>query len=82
MSTSLKHQELLKDKDIVQEINRYKWYESEKLGMDIGFEQASREWIHKYSKPYLKARVNQTTMLWLKTSPVLNFLTKKVNISK
>jgi len=73
---------LLNDKEIVREINNYKWLESEKAGMDIGFEQASREWIHKYSKQYLAARVNQTTLLWLKTSPVLNFLNKEITVSK
>jgi hypothetical protein len=33
--------ELLKDKDIVNEINRYKWLESEKKGIDIGFDKAA-----------------------------------------
>lgn len=70
----------LKDKDIVEEINKYKWYESEKAGFDIGFERASREWISKYSQPYLKDRVNQTTLLWLQTSPILKLLNKKITL--
>jgi hypothetical protein len=71
---------LLKDQDIITEINKYKWFESEKEGRDIGFERASREWINKYSKAYLTHRVNQTTMLWLKTSPILNLLNKEINL--
>jgi hypothetical protein len=70
--------ELLKDKAVLEEIHRYKWLESEKVGTDIGFEQASREWIVKYSQKYLAHRVNQTTMLWLKTSPILNLLNKNI----
>ena len=32
--------ELLKDKRVIDEINRHKWIESEKSGRDIGFERA------------------------------------------
>jgi hypothetical protein len=78
----IKTEALLKDPEIVREINNYKWIESEKAGADIGFEKASREWINKHSKLYLTARVNQTTMLWLKTSPILNFFTEDITVSK
>lgn len=70
--------ELLKDPGILNEINNYKWIESEKAGKDIGFEKASREWMNKYSKRYLASRVNQTAALWFKTSPILNLLNKKI----
>lgn len=33
----------------LEEILKYKWIESEKVGYDIGFERAAREWIRKYS---------------------------------
>lgn len=31
-----------------EEIKRYKWIESEKLGQDIGWEKARREWLAKH----------------------------------
>lgn len=31
-----------------EEINKYKWIESEKAGQDIGWERASREWLEKH----------------------------------
>src|SRR5579859_585807 len=31
-----------------EEIKKYKWIESEKLGKDIGWEKASQEWLHKH----------------------------------
>lgn len=31
-----------------EEIKRYKWIESEKLGKDIGWERARQEWLAKH----------------------------------
>ena len=70
--------ELLKDKDILEEINRYKWCESEKAGADIGFERASREWINHHSQKYLSTHPNKTFLLWLKSDPLVAFLNKKI----
>ena len=70
---------LLQDKDILSEINKYKWYESEKAREDIGFEKASREWINRYSKQYLASHPNKTALLWLKSNPIINFLNKEIN---
>ena len=38
------------------EILRHKWIESEKLGHDIGFEQALTEWIIKHRARWRKHR--------------------------
>ena len=46
--------ELLKDPKVRQEIDRHKWFESEKAGHDIGFEKAAASWIKLYSKEWLK----------------------------
>ena len=70
--------ELLKDKVIVEEINRYKWLESEKAGYDIGFERASREWINSYSHKFLARHPNKTMTLWLRSQTVVKFLNKKI----
>lgn len=37
-----------------EEILRHKWYESEKAGLDIGFEKALLDWVFKYRKKWLK----------------------------
>jgi hypothetical protein len=33
----------------IDEINRYKWIESEKRCCDIGFHQAAKEWVEQHS---------------------------------
>jgi hypothetical protein len=46
--------DLVNDPEARKEIERYKWIESEKLGQDIGFDRAAKEWIDQYSKAWLK----------------------------
>jgi len=70
--------ELLRDKDVVNEINRYKWLESEKVGKDIGFERASREWINKCSKQYLNRHPGKSALLWVKTQSLFSILTREI----
>ena len=72
--------ELLKDKDILNEINRHKWFASEKAGSDIGFEKASREWINTYSKEYLTQRPGKSAGLWIKSQPFYSILNKEIKI--
>ena len=43
----------------LEEINKYKWIESEKLGKDIGMERATREWLAKYFPEWKKFRWNK-----------------------
>lgn len=70
--------ELLKDKDILNEINKYKWLESEKAGSDIGFERASREWINFHSKKYFMQHPGKSVVLWLKSQSFLSALNKEI----
>ena len=42
-------QEMLKNKTIVEEINKHKWIESQKVGYDIGFERAADEWVTRFA---------------------------------
>lgn len=44
---------LLKDKKVIEEINRHLWIESEKAGYDIGFEKAAEDWLDKFAKAWL-----------------------------
>ena len=39
-----------------EEINKHKWYESEKAGHDIGFIQAMIDWTVKFKTKWLKER--------------------------
>jgi hypothetical protein len=40
---------LLRNKKVIEEINRHKWLESEIAGYDIGFEAAAEDWLKKYA---------------------------------
>ena len=44
---------LLRDKRVVEEIQRHLWIESEKAGHDIGFDNAAQEWLKKFSKAWI-----------------------------
>ena len=44
-----------------EEILRHKWYESEKAGYDIGFEQALTDWIVKHRSKWRKGRQQAAT---------------------
>lgn len=68
--------ELLKDPDIINEINKYKWIQSEKEGKDIGFERASREWIKSYSFSYLNQRPGKATSML-----ITSFFNTEIHIS-
>ncbi len=40
----------------LEEINKYKWIESEKAGKDIGMERATREWMSQYFPQWKRHR--------------------------
>ena len=46
--------ELLKDKRVVEEINKHLWIESQKAGYSIGIERATDEWLRLYAEGWLK----------------------------
>src|SRR5258708_5947903 len=39
-----------------EEINKYKWIESEKAGNDIGWERASQEWLERHFPEWKRVR--------------------------
>jgi hypothetical protein len=51
--TKIKTDPLLKDRRVVEEINRHLWLESEKAGHDIGFENAASDWLQKFSSAWM-----------------------------
>ena len=46
--------ELLKDKKVVEEINKHLWIESQKAGYSIGIERATDEWLKLYAEGWMK----------------------------
>ncbi|MFN4216530.1 MAG: hypothetical protein ACK4HQ_03910 [Brevinematales bacterium] len=46
-------------KDVIHEIEVYKWIESEKRGYDIGLRQATREWIEKHYNDWFMYNVQR-----------------------
>ena len=46
--------ELLKDKRVIEAINRHLWIESQKVGYSIGIERATDEWIRLYANGWMK----------------------------
>lgn len=39
-----------------EEVNKHKWYESEKAGRDVGFVWALIDWTMRYKTKWLKER--------------------------
>ncbi|MCR4337442.1 MAG: hypothetical protein NUV91_06515 [Candidatus Omnitrophica bacterium] len=46
--------DLLKDKRVIEEINRHLWIESQKAGYSIGIERATDEWLGLYAEGWMK----------------------------
>lgn len=46
--------ELLKDKRVIEEINKHLWIESQKAGYSIGIERATDEWLRLYAVGWMK----------------------------
>lgn len=45
---------LLKDKRVIEEINKHLWIESQKAGYSIGIERATDEWLRLYAAGWMK----------------------------
>ena len=56
--------DLLKDQKVIQEIERHKWFESEKAGFDIGFEKAAEDWLNHYSQKWMQKNLDQPKKLF------------------
>lgn len=50
----IKDKRLLKRQAVIEEIERFRWIESEKRGYDIGFNKAADHWIVFYALAWLK----------------------------
>jgi len=47
-------EELLKDKRVIEEIQRHLWLESERVGFNIGFGKATEDWMKKFSAEWIR----------------------------
>ncbi len=50
---SIYYSQLLKNKKVLAEIDRYIWIESEKAGHEISFEQGSAQWLKRYAMAWI-----------------------------
>ena len=44
---------LLRNKKVIEEINRHKWLESEIAGYDVGFEAAAEDWLKNHASAWV-----------------------------
>jgi hypothetical protein len=51
---TMDRKELLNLPEVVEEIKRHLWIESEKAGYDIGFDSAADDWLKKYSQDWMQ----------------------------
>jgi len=59
--TKITPEELLKDKEVVAEINRHLWIESERAGFDVGFEKAAEDWMRRFSAEWIRHNYPNTS---------------------
>ena len=45
--------DLLKNPDVIKEIHKHLWLESEKAGYDIGLAWAAEDWMNRYAPSWL-----------------------------
>jgi len=57
----MENKSLLKDRRVIEEIKRHLWIESEKAGHDIGFDQASADWLEHFSKAWMQYHMPNKT---------------------
>ena len=50
---------LLSNQQVIEEIERHKWIESEKAGRDIGFDRAAEDWLNRYSEQWMQKNSEQ-----------------------
>ena len=50
---------LLRNKKVIEEINRHKWLESEIAGYDIGFEAAAENWLKNHAAVWVAYHANK-----------------------
>jgi hypothetical protein len=57
----MKRDDILKSVEVWQEIERYKWIESERLGYDIGLDEAVKQWVRRHADVWFKHHDRKTS---------------------
>ncbi len=52
-TSHIPNKHLLENQQVVEEVRRHLWIESEKAGYDIGFQAAARDWLEKFSADWM-----------------------------
>lgn len=60
------------DRSTAEEIQKYKWIESEKAGQDIGWERARQEWLQKHFPAWKQNRWHRAIAAALQSEACLN----------
>lgn len=68
---------LLKNRKVIEEINRHLWIESEKAGYDIGFDKAAEDWLIRFSKAWMKYHLPKRNAKLKITSAVKRITSKR-----
>ena len=50
---AIDREKLLQMKEVVEEINRHKWLQSEMVGFDVGFDKAADDWFDQYAAAWV-----------------------------
>ena len=69
---------LLRNKRVIEEINRHKWLESEIAGYDIGFEAAAEDWLKKHAAVWVAYHSNHK----LKNMPAISLFRHGKSLKK
>ncbi|MBF0384380.1 MAG: DUF4032 domain-containing protein [Candidatus Omnitrophica bacterium] len=66
--------ELINDPRVKEEINKHRWYESERKGSDVGLDYAVEDWLRKYSLSWMKRNISleRTETVWESIKKVFN----------
>ena len=66
-------EELLNQKEVQAEIHRHLWIESEKVGRDIGFNNAAEDWFNRFSHAWIEYHLpnNKTTKPTSEAAPAV-----------
>lgn len=62
MADYIDQETLLRDKRVLEEIDRHLWIESEKQGCNIGFDQAREDWVKRFSKAWMSYHMPEAVL--------------------
>ncbi len=58
---------LLRNKKVIQEINRHKWLESEIAGYDVGYQAAADDWLKNHAQAWISYHMSTQAVVSKKT---------------